>query len=254
MKITSWNINGLRSIIDNKEDAWFHDSEFDVICLQEVKMQEDMLTSMMYDPKSSYWNTAIKLGYSGVTTIVNPELPALKVIKGIGDTELDNEGRVITTEFDSFIIVNTYAPHSHRELKRLNVKEAFIKNFNKFIKDLKQLKKPLIIVGDLNVAHQEIDLFHHKNNKKNAGFLPQERQWMTDLLSMGFVDAFRFTHPEEKQYSWWGQMYDLRNRDIGWRIDYALVDNQLKNKIIDCYHLKDQLGSDHCPVILEIDI
>jgi exodeoxyribonuclease III len=254
LRITSWNVNGLRSIIKGKYDSWLYESEYDVICLQEVKMQEDLLTSSMFHSKSAYWNSAIKSGYSGVTTIVNPSLVPISISKGIGDSKLDNEGRVLTTEFKSFILVNVYAPHSHRKLLRLEEKEIFIRKFVFFISNLRKFNKPIIIVGDLNVAHQEIDVFHFKSNEKNAGFLPQERQWMTNLLSMGFVDAFRFLYPEKKEYSWWGLMHDLRERNIGWRIDYILVDNILKDKIKDCFYSKEQFGSDHCPVSIDIDI
>lgn len=217
-------------------------------------MHEDLLTNSMFYPHTAHWNSALKSGYSGVTTIINPSLTPLSIKKGIRDCKLDDEGRVLTTEFESFILVNTYAPHSHRKLLRLEEKERFMQIFIGFIQELRKLGKPIVIVGDLNAAHQEIDLFHYKNNKKNAGFLPQERQWMTDLLSMGFVDAFRFLYPENKEYSWWGQMYDLRGRNIGWRIDYVLVDNQLKTKIKNCFYSKDQLGSDHCPVSVDLDI
>jgi exodeoxyribonuclease III len=254
LRITSWNINGLRSIIKGKYDSFFYENEYNVICLQEVKMQEDLLTSSMFHPKDSYWNTAVKSGYSGVTTIVNPNLTPVSIKKGIGDIKLDNEGRVLTTEFELFILVNVYAPHSHRKLLRLDVKELFFQKFISFIHMLRESNKPIIIVGDLNVAHQEIDIFHYKVNNKNAGFLPQERQWMTDLLSMGFIDAFRYLYPENKEYSWWGLMHDLREKNIGWRIDYILVDTLLKDKIKDCFYSKEQFGSDHCPVSIDIDI
>ena len=202
MKITSWNVNGLRSVIRAKHDTWLYESGHDIICLQEVKMQEDLLTDGMFYPNTSYWNSALKAGYSGVTTIINPRMTPLVIQKGISDYKLDEEGRVLTTEFEIFILVNTYAPHSHRKLLRLEEKERFILKFIKFIHKLRESNKPIIIVGDLNVAHQEIDLFNYKTNKKNAGFLPQERQWMTDLISMGFIDAFRFLNPEKKDYSW----------------------------------------------------
>ena len=217
-------------------------------------MQEDLLSESMFNPNYSYWNSALKPGYSGVTTIVNPNLNPISTIKGIGNKELDDEGRVLSIEFESFILVNTYAPHSNRQLLRLNEKETFMSTFIEFLKKIRLLDKPIIIAGDLNVAHQELDLFYYKSNQKNAGFLPQERQWMTDLLSMGFVDAFRFLYPDKIEYSWWGLAHNLRQRNIGWRIDYILVDSLLKDRIKDCYYSKEQFGSDHCPVTLEIDI
>lgn len=253
MKICTWNVNGLKSIINNGFNSFLQNSDVDVYCLQEVKMQEDLFSQDMFKPKISYWNVAEKKGYSGVTTVINPSLNVIKNQKGIGSS-LDLEGRVITTEFDKFILVNTYAPHSHRQLKRLEEKEIFMKDFLIFIQTLKIINKPIIISGDLNVAHQDIDLYNYKNNKKNAGFLPQERQWITDLEEIGFVDVFRRLKPNEKQYSWWGFAHNLRERDIGWRIDYFLVDNILMSKVKDCYYLKNQLGSDHCPMLIEIDV
>lgn len=233
---------------------WLFEEEYDIVCLQEVKMQEDLLTSTMFDPNLSFWNTALKPGYSGVTTILKKKLNPISINKGIGDSKLDSEGRVLTTEFESFILINTYAPHSHRELLRLEEKKRFCLQFTNYVCELRKSNKPIIIVGDLNVAHQEIDLYNYRTNYNNAGFLPLERQWMTDLLSMGFVDAFRSLYPEKKQYSWWGQMNNLRERNIGWRLDYILVDTLLKNKIKDCFYLKEQSGSDHCPVMIDIDV
>lgn len=217
-------------------------------------MHEDLLTSSMFQPRSACWNSASKSGYSGVATIINPDLIPISTTKGIKDSKLDDEGRILTTEFESFILVNTYAPHSHRKLLRLKEKERFMLRFIDLIHEFKGIGKPIIIVGDLNVAHQDIDLFHYKNNRKNAGFLPQEKQWMTDILSLGFVDAFRHLYPENKEYSWWGLMHNLRERNIGWRIDYILVDSSLKNKINNCFYSKNQFGSDHCPVSIDIDI
>jgi len=254
LKIVSWNVNGLRSIIKKNNHFWLFESKHDIICFQEVKMQEDLLTNSMFHPYATHWNGAIKSGYSGVSTIVTPELKLTSIERGIGNPKLDDEGRVLTTEFEKFILINAYAPHSHRKLLRLEEKEQFMLFFIEHIHKVRESEKPIIIVGDLNVAHQEIDLFHFKNNKKNAGFLPQERQWITELLSIGFVDAFRFLHPESREYSWWGQMDNLKERNIGWRIDYVLVDNKLKDKISDCFYSKSQSGSDHCPVSVILDI
>jgi exodeoxyribonuclease-3 len=253
MKIISWNVNGLQSIL-NKDLIRFAEEKNTILCLQETKMQENLFANSIFPSKNTYWNYAKKAGYSGVATAIDMNMNPISIIKGIGDTELDKEGRVLTLEFESFILINTYAPHSHRKLLRLEAKELFMKKFLVFIANIRKLNKPIIIVGDLNVAHQEIDLYHYKNNKNNAGFLPQERQWFDDILSLGFIDIFRYLYPNKKSYSWWGLVHGLRERDIGWRLDYILVDESIKNKVEDCYYQKNQLGSDHCPVVLEIDV
>jgi exodeoxyribonuclease III len=253
LRIFSWNINGLRSTLNKGWDAW-RDDELSIICLQETRMQADLLTDHLFYPKLSYWNPAKQNGYSGVVTIVDQGLKPITVTNGIGDMALDREGRVIITEFSSMIVVNTYAPHSHRKLLRLPDKERFIVYFLKKIRSLRNLKKPVIITGDFNVAHQDLDLFHYKSNRKNAGFLPQERQFFSDLLALGFIDAFRFLYPERREYSWWAATDKLRQRDIGWRIDYILIDETLKDRIKDCRYLKYQEGSDHCPVTVDLDI
>jgi exodeoxyribonuclease-3 len=250
----SWNVNGLRSVLKGHGGAYLCEGCYDAMCLQEVKMQEDLLTNAMFHPNPSFWNVALKPGYSGVATILNTSLSPTSVIKGIGDRGLDSEGRVLTTECESFVLINTYAPHSHRQLLRLREKERFCVLYNDFVRGLRKLGKPIIIAGDLNAAHQEIDLYHYKANQKNAGFLPVERQWISDLLSIGFVDAFRLLYPEQRQYSWWGLVHNLRERNIGWRIDYILVDTSLKNRIKNCVYLAEQHGSDHCPVVVDIDI
>ncbi len=253
MKIISWNVNGLQSVL-NKNSLKFLKEKNTIVCFQETKMQENLFSSSIFSSKITYWNFANKAGYSGVATAIDTNIQPISITKGIGDNELDKEGRVLTLEFESFVLVNTYAPHSHRKLLRLKEKERFMEKFLVFIKNIRKQNKPIIIVGDLNVAHQEIDLYHYKNNKKNAGFLPQERQWFDNILSLGFVDAFRYLYPNKKSYSWWGLAHNLRERDIGWRLDYILVDKSIKNTIKDCYYQKDQFGSDHCPIILEIDL
>jgi exodeoxyribonuclease III len=233
---------------------WLANDEYDVVCLQEVKMTEDLFAGQLFAPKDAYWNTALKPGYSGVATIVSSALKPMLIDKGVGNDILDREGRVLTTEFDFCVIVNVYAPHSNRKLLRVKEKELFAEGFIQHLRKLRKSKKPIIILGDLNVAHNEIDLFNYKTNVGNAGFLPQERRWFEDLLSLGFVDSFRMLYPETAMYSWWGFANNLRERNIGWRIDYALVDRSISGKVIDCQYEKEMIGSDHCPLILEIDL
>ena len=253
LKIVSWNINGLNSALKQQQINWQYDSKT-IYCLQETKIQKTLLTDALFSSKVTYWNFAEKAGYSGVATVVDPNLRVLNIQKEIADEELDKEGRVLATEFESFILVNVYAPHSHRKLLRLEAKERFGAKFLLFIKKLQQFKKPIIIVGDLNVAHQEIDLHNYKNNKKNAGFLPQERKWFEQILALGFIDAFRYLYPDKREYSWWNVAHNARERNIGWRLDYILVDSELKDYIIDCRYITQQFGSDHCPVEIELSL
>jgi len=217
-------------------------------------MGEDLLAGQMFAPKNAFWNTAERAGYSGVATVLRQSLGPVIVEKGVGSDILDREGRVLTTTLDSVVIVNVYAPHSNRKLLRLKEKELFAERFAAHLLKLREADKPIIVLGDLNVAHNEIDLFNSKTNVGNAGFLPQERQWFESLLSLGFVDAFRMLYPEKIVYSWWGLSNNLRDRNIGWRIDYALIDRSISERVMDCQYEKNILGSDHCPLILEIDL
>lgn len=254
MRISTWNVNGLRSAIQKDFDAWLATSRNDIVCLQEVKLAEDLLTKTWFTPYVTYWNTAAKRGYSGVATLVNSHLMPLVVERGIGDDVLDSEGRVLSTEFELFTLVNAYAPHSHRELVRLETKLHFCEQFLDYTRRLRRRGKPIIVVGDLNVAHQEIDLSNPVGNKKNAGFLPAERQWMTTLLEEGLVDAFRLFCKNPGHYTWWSVRKGVRERNIGWRLDYVLVDTRLTDRVESCFHSPDQLGSDHCPVTIDIAV
>lgn len=255
MLIISWNVNGLNSVLKSDNDSFLKKEEYDIFCLQEVKMQENLFSKVLFSPNVTYWNTAQKKGYSGVATIFPEDLGVVSVRNDIGEKELDAEGRVLGIEFEEFILINTYAPHSHRKLLRLDQKKRFCRKYIDLIKSYKRKSdKPIIITGDLNVAHNEIDLFNFKTNRKNAGFLKLEREWFEELLGLGFVDAYRYLNPDEKQYSWWGFAHNLRQRNIGWRLDYFLVDNSLVNEIKSCVYLDEQMGSDHCPVLLDINI
>jgi exodeoxyribonuclease-3 len=254
MRIASWNVNGVRSAIRKGIEDWLSANQYDLVCLQETKSQEDLLSRTLFDPYSTYWNTSVRPGYSGVATLVAPHLIPSFVRKGIGDNTTDSEGRVLTLGFERFTLVNVYAPHSHRELTRLEVKIEFCCRFLKYVDELRAHGKPLIIVGDLNVAHNEIDLSNPAANKNNAGFLPAERAWMTALLDVGYVDAFRLFNCEGGHFTWWSLRKGVRERNIGWRLDYILVDETISSSVNECLHHPAQFGSDHCPVSIEMDI
>ena len=254
MRISTWNVNGLRSTVKQGFEAWLSTSKNDIVCLQEVKMQGDLLTNSWFQSYETYLNDAKKPGYSGVATLVSSHLKPISVEHGIGDKEIDSEGRVLTTEFQSFVLINTYAPHSHRKLTRLQAKLHFCEKFLSYVKDMKLRGKPLVIVGDLNVAHEEIDLCNFSENKKNAGFLPEERNWMTNLLKRGLIDGFRMFHSDTGHYTWWSVRKGVRERNVGWRLDYILVDNLLEDRVKACFHSPEQLGSDHCPVTIDFDV
>lgn len=254
MKITTWNVNGLRSSVGAGFERWLLQSGHDIVCLQEAKTQEDLLTSIWFPGYDAHWFAAERSGYSGVVTLVKSGLRVIRTQKGIGAADIDIEGRVLSMEFDKFHVINTYAPHSHRELTRLDFKMRFCRQFNEFVFEKRRSSKPLIIVGDLNVAHQERDLTNWAANKKNAGFLPEEREWFGDLLNCGFIDAFREFCPDAGHYTWWSPIKGVRERNVGWRLDYILVDERLKGALTKCYHSPEERSSDHCPVTAEIDL
>lgn len=253
-RISTWNVNGLRSAVRQGFESWLSKSKNDIVCLQEVKLQQDLLTRTWFHPFEAHWNTATKRGYSGVATLISNRLTPPQTTCGMGDVVLDSEGRVLTTEFSSFVVVNAYAPHSHRKLLRLEEKRQFGERFSAYIRELKSRGKPLIVVGDLNVAHQEVDLSNPVANRKNAGFLPEEREWMTGLLGDGLVDAFRLFQAGTGHFTWWSIRRGVRQRNIGWRLDYILVDQSLAERVLTCFHSPQQLGSDHCPVTIDIDV
>lgn len=249
MKLISWNVNGLRAVLNKGFNEFFNSTDADIFCVQETKMQEGQ-ADINFENYYIYFNSAKKKGYSG--TAIFTKIKPLTVTYGIGIEEHDNEGRVITLEFDNFFMVNVYTPNSKRGLERLDYRMIWEDEFVKYLKALNN-SKPVIVCGDLNVAHKEIDLKNPSQNRKNAGFTDEERGKMTDLLSNGFIDTFRYMYPEKKDaYSWWSYFANARDRNIGWRIDYFLVSEDIKDKIKDAYIYSDIIGSDHCPVGLEI--
>ena len=250
MKLISWNVNGIRACINKGFNDFFIESDADIFCIQETKCQKDQI-NLEYDGYYSFWNSAEKKGYSG--TAIFSKINPLKVTYGIEIEEHDKEGRIITLEFDNFFLVNNYTPNSKRELERLDYRQVWEDEIRAYLLKLTKTK-PVIMCGDLNVAHNEIDLKNPKTNHKNAGFTDEERTKMTELLNSGFTDSFRFLYPDKKGcYSWWSYMGHAREKNIGWRIDYFIVSNDINNKIKDAKIHSDIYGSDHCPVELDID-
>ena len=248
MKFISWNVNGLRAVVGKDFESIFKTLDADFFCLQETKMQAGQL-DLQFEGYESFWNYADKKGYSG-TAIYTRHKP-LNVTYGIGIDQHDHEGRVITLEMNNLFLVTVYTPNSQDELRRLDYRMQWEDDFQAYLHSLDQ-KKPVIVCGDMNVAHQEIDLKNPKTNRRNAGFTDEERQKMTQLLDAGFTDTFRWKYPEEVTYSWWSYRFKARERNTGWRIDYFLVSNRLQPEVLDAKIHTDVLGSDHCPVELEL--
>lgn len=255
MKLISWNVNGLRAAMNKGFNEFFKEIDADIFCIQETKMQKDQITDdirELFKDRYEYWNSAIKKGYSG--TAVFSKIKPEKVTYGINIEEHDQEGRVITLEYKNFYLVNCYTPNSQRELTRLEYRMKWEDNFREYLKQLNN-NKPVILCGDLNVAHNEIDLKNPTTNRHNAGFTDEERNQMTKLLNIGFVDSFRYLYPDKKDcYSWWSYMFHAREKNAGWRIDYFIVSEHIKEKIIDSKIHSEILGSDHCPVELDIEL
>jgi len=248
MKFVSWNVNGLRAVYTKGFPEIFASFDADFVCLQETKMQEGQL-EFCPEGYQVYFNSAVKKGYSG-TAIWARQSP-LAVYRGIDMEEHDQEGRVLTLEYDSFYLVNVYTPNSQDELRRLDYRMIWEDEFRLFLMRLDQ-KKGVIVCGDLNVAHQEIDLKNPKTNRMNPGFTDQEREKMTRLLKSGFIDTFRTLYPEKIQYSWWSYRMMAREKGVGWRIDYFIISERLKLALKEAKIHDDILGSDHCPVSIEI--
>lgn len=250
MRIISWNVNGLRAVLNKGFLDFFYKQDADIFCIQETKMQKEQ-ADFNFPGYYEYWNSAEKKGYSG--TLILTKTKPISVNYGIGIEEHDKEGRVITLEFEKFYMVNCYTPNSKRELERLEYRQIWEDDFRDFLKKLDKIK-PVILCGDLNVAHKEIDLKNPKTNRHNAGFTDEERNKMTELLSENFIDTFRLLYPnKEDAYTWWSYMGHAREKNIGWRIDYFITSKQLKNKIVDSRIYSEIMGSDHCPIELEIE-
>ena len=250
-RLISWNVNGLRAVVGKDFVETFKKLDADFFCLQETKMQAGQL-DLEFDGYHSYWNYADKKGYSG-TAIFSRQEP-LSVALGIGIDEHDHEGRVITLEMEHFYLVNVYVPNSQDGLRRLDYRMRWEDDFRAYLLKLNE-KKPVIVCGDLNVAHKEIDLKNPKTNRKNAGFTDEERNKMTTLLDAGFTDSWRHFNPDvEGVYSWWSYRFRAREKNAGWRIDYFLVSNDARDKMVDAKIHTEVFGSDHCPVELEIDL
>ena len=251
MKIVSWNVNGLRAVLNKGFLDFFNETDADIFCIQETKMQKEQ-ADFNFPGYYEYWNCAEKKGYSGTLILTKKEPISVKY--GIGIEEHDKEGRVITLEFANFYMVNCYTPNSKRELERLDYRQVWEDDFRGYLNKLNQ-DKPVILCGDLNVAHKEIDLKNPKINRHNAGFTDEERNKMTELLKENFTDTFRFLYPEQRDaYTWWSYMGHAREKNIGWRIDYFITSNSLNKRIIDSKIYPDVMGSDHCPIGLEIEL
>ena len=248
MKFISWNVNGLRACVGKDFEQSFRQLDADFFCLQETKMQEGQL-DLQFEGYTSYWNYAEKKGYSG-TAIYTRHKP-LSVTYGIGIDEHDHEGRVITLEMEDFYLVTVYTPNSQDGLRRLDYRMTWETDFLAYLKRLDS-QKPVIVCGDLNVAHQEIDLKNPKSNRRNAGFTDEEREKMSILLDNGFTDTFRFLHPEEVTYSWWSYRFKAREKNAGWRIDYFLISDRLRPQLTGATIHTEIFGSDHCPVELNL--
>jgi exodeoxyribonuclease-3 len=253
MRILSWNVNGIRAVVRNGLGDWFNSKPADIICLQEVKATAEQGEAALFPPAYKYisWNDAqSRAGYSGVATL--SAIAPIKTEKGFGIEEFDREGRILIHEFEHFFLYNIYFPNSQRGHDRLDYKLRFYDTFLAHAQENRKTGKAIMVCGDLNTAHNEIDLTHPKANKKTAGFLPEERAWMDKLVDNGFVDTFRIFNKEGGQYSWWTYRLNARERNIGWRLDYFFVNEEHQSLIKEAFILKEVMGSDHCPVGIDI--
>ncbi|MBO1512019.1 exodeoxyribonuclease III [Metabacillus bambusae] len=251
MKLVSWNVNGIRACVRKGFLDYFKEIDADIFCIQESKLQEGQI-SLELEGYHQYWNYAQKKGYSG-TAIFTKHKP-ISVSYGVGQAVDEPEGRIITLEFEKFYLINVYTPNSKRDLERLGYRLQWEDEIRNYLIELDQIK-PVILCGDLNVAHEEIDLKNPRSNKGNSGFTEEERGKMTNLLAEGFVDSFRYIYPERQDvYTWWSYMSKVRERNIGWRIDYFIVSKRIAELLIDSQVHSDILGSDHCPVCIEMNL
>jgi len=252
MKLLSWNVNGIRAIYKKGFLDWFSKVNPDILCLQETKAMKEQLSDELLDVNgyTSYFSSAERKGYSGTATYTkhNPE----KVLNGIGIKKFDSEGRFLVTEFDEFILFNIYFPNGKAKAERLQYKMDFYEAFLKHLKKLLKQDKKIAICGDVNTAHKEIDLARPKENEKISGFLPQEREWIDKLLKAGFIDTLRVYNQKPEQYTWWDMMTRARDRNVGWRIDYFFISDNLKDNLKNAFILPEVMGSDHCPVGIEL--
>lgn len=249
MKLISWNVNGLRAVMGKNFMEFFNEIDADCFCLQETKLQEGQI-DLDLEGYHQYWNYADKKGYSGTAIFTKKE--PLSVTYGMGIDEHDHEGRLITLEFEDFYLITVYVPNSQDELKRLEYRMKWEDDFHRYLKGLEKTK-PVVFCGDLNVAHKEIDLKNPKTNRRNAGFTDEERGKMTDLIEDGFIDTFRFFYPEDVVYSWWSYRFKAREKNAGWRIDYFMCSQSLKDRLKGAKIHTEVMGSDHCPVELDIE-
>jgi exodeoxyribonuclease-3 len=250
VKIISWNVNGLRSVLRKNFLEYFDEEKPDVICIQETKAGPDDVEQLWPVTHTSFWNTAQKKGYAGTAILTRPRPAA--VTRGIGRPAHDGEGRVLTAEYDDFYLVNVYVPNSKRDLSRLAYRQEWDSDFRRYLKKLER-RKPVVFCGDLNVAHTELDLANPRANAGNHGFTPEERAGFSALVKAGFIDTFREFEKGGGHYSWWSQMAGVRGRNIGWRIDYVLVSAALRPRLRKAFIRSEVLGSDHCPVGIELD-
>lgn len=253
MKIYSWNVNGLRAAYKKGLFEWIDSENPDILCLQETKIQEETLQANIrnIDGYYSYFSFAQKKGYSGVATYSKYEPKSVKY--GIGIERFDNEGRIVITEYDEFTLFNIYFPNGQRDDDRLRYKLEFYDELLEYLNSEVESGKKLIICGDYNTAHTEMDIKNAKSNEKTSGFLPIERKWMDKFISKGYTDTYRYMNPEKIEYSWWSNMFKSRERNVGWRIDYHFVSNNLLPKVKETKILTEVMGSDHCPIMVEIE-
>jgi exodeoxyribonuclease-3 len=252
VKLASWNVNGIRAAARKDFIPWMDSVGADLVCIQESKATKAQLTEDLLHPLGyhSYWNSAEKAGYSGVAIYSKKE--PLRIQNGLGFPELDTEGRVITLEFPDFVLVNSYFPNSQRDHARLGFKLKFCNQMFSYLEALRSQQKNVVICGDFNIAHRPIDLRNPKANEDNAGFLPEERAWMDEFLSRGYVDGFRKFNPGPDQYTWWSYRPGVREKNIGWRLDYFVVDQEMSSRLKSVDHQSKVMGSDHCPVVMEL--
>ncbi len=248
MKFISWNVNGIRAVIKKGFYDFINEYNPDIICIQETKAHKEQVDLILPDYPYQYWNSAVKKGYSS-TAIFSKKEP-LNIINDMGIEEHDQEGRIIALEFEKYYLITVYTPNSKRELLRLDYRKIWDKDFLAYMKKLEKVK-PVIFCGDLNVAHTEIDLKNPKTNHSNPGFTDEERDGFTNIVNNGFIDTFREFNKEGGHYTWWSYMFQARAKDIGWRIDYFCISQSLKSKLTDSYILKNVMGSDHAPIVME---